>query len=205
MRIKNCLLEYEAETHTYTLDGRKVPSVTEIVSVIGGMPEDNAIIRRAAMRGERVHLLCELVDYDAIPENIDPEFLGYIQAYCRFVRDFRPKWEWIECKTAAIHSKYAGRLDRYGLIDGYKTIVDIKTTSNMDRIAKIRLACQIAGYIRTFKEAYDYEPDGMGVQLKPDGKYSIHPLWKIQEQYCFNADDLFMNALKITKVVNGYE
>ena len=200
------LLFYDEATHTYAIDGIKVPSVTEIVGLLNSVDMNNPMIRQAAVRGSLVHEYCEAIDYGAAPDEVEPELVGYLRAYNAFLRDYRPDWLYVERPLySAVHG-YAGTLDRLGCIDGKITIVDLKTNASFDRTAKIKLACQLFGYAEMFEERYAIKvQDRFGVQLKKDGTYTVHNPHKHELKYGFDAERLFWQLLEITKITGGYK
>lgn len=202
------MLTFNPETHTYAIDGKAVPGVTEIVNRLSpGFNVSDAVITQAARRGTAVHEYCELTDYGALePEQVEPELTGYVNAYLSFLRDYRPKWAFVEKPLASSSSGFAGTLDRFGFVSGRPTLVDIKTTSNPDRRAKIKLACQLAGYEILCKENCDISGlDCLGLYLTRKGSYTVVSMNKIQERYKFDAVTLFRSLLDIAKIAEGYK
>ena len=199
-------LVFSEDDHSYFVDGKRVPSVTEVCSLLtadkysGGQ----AIIHAAAVRGTAVHELCALYDMDALPDEIDPAYSGYLKAWASFCRDYRPQWLWIEKPLGC--PRLAGTVDRIGIIDGQPVVVDIKTTSSMDRVSKISLACQLAGYERLAELAniYVVKDSGIGVQLHKDGTYTVHSAAKIAGKYDFAPRSFFYSMLDITRTMKGY-
>lgn len=205
-------LTYDPETHAYTVDGRRVPSVTEIAGVLtaGKYAAMNpAMLEQAKRRGTAVHELCEQIDCGIDPEELDiePELVGYVNAYLAFLRDWQPEWEWVEMP---VHTdSYAGRADRIGKIDGQSAIVDIKTTSSMDRLSKLTLLLQLHAYrLAWFDMGHDAPKVLWGVQLKRDGKYTIHRGENIQKKYKLEPGApaaIFGMLLMIAKLIGGYK
>lgn len=199
------VLQFDEATHVYTLDGIKVPSVTEITGLLSPIDANNPIIQQASRRGSLVHEYCEQIDYGAPPDEVEPELIGYLKAYQCFLRDYRPEWLNIEDLLCSKFHGFAGRRDRLGIIDKRLTQVDIKTTASFDRIAKIKLACQLAGYAIADNE---YNPprimQNFGVQLKQDGTYTIHNTKNIEQKYGFDARHTFLQLLSLTKLTGGY-
>jgi hypothetical protein len=123
----------------------------------------------------------------------------------RFLRDYRPKWTQVEYPVYNVIGGYAGTLDRMGTIDGQRAIVDIKTTSSMDRASKISLATQLVGYdMASFAMGHPEAAIRLGVQLKSDGTYTPHDSAKISEKYNFSPAKLFANLLFIKQLTGGY-
>ncbi len=199
-------LIFDEETHKYFLNGEEVPSVTQICSPLTANKygAGQAIIQMAARRGTAVHEYCELIDYGAMPEEVEPELVGYITAYQKFLRDYRPEWHYIEKQLADTQLKFAGTLDRMGVIDGKRTIVDIKTTASMDRASKISLAVQMAGYgILAISNDMGEVEQSLGVQLKKDGGYTIHDTKKTEKLYHFDSTLTFLDLHRLQKLIGG--
>lgn len=199
-------LTFDETSHIYQIDGGQVPSVTQICGLLTAEKYGNggAMLGQAKRRGSAVHEYCELIDYGAEPDEIEPELLGYITAYLRFVRDYRPIWTHIEHRTAHTLLKYAGTVDRIGCIDGKQTIVDWKTTANMDRVSKISLACQLSGYdMALMDNGFPQAEQLWGVQLKRNGTYTIQDQAKIEDKYKFNSRMTFLDLLSIKKLIGG--
>lgn len=196
-------LLFDEATHTYTIDGRRLPSVTEICAPLTGGRYDNAAAAYAAARGTRIHELCALYDFDALPDEIEVECVPYVRAWSDFCRDWRPTWERVEWQMHDVDG-YAGTADRIGLINGRRVIVDIKTAASLDRPAKVSLACQMAGYERAAaEEGLHVDGDSLGVQLKKDGTYTVHSMKKIEKRYGFSAAELFLALLAMHRAVKG--
>lgn len=200
---------FDEATHTYTLNGVVIPSVTEICAPItcGKYPPVGAV-QQAAARGSRVHELCALYDMDALPDEIESDLVGYVKAWAAFCRDYRPVWQYIE---QPLHGEidagqpFAGTLDRIGAIDGFNRVVDIKTTSNLDRPSKVSLCGQIAGY-EWLADLNDIPIDfgyGLGVQLFKTGEYRVHVAWDIGEKYGFSGVALFHQLRTLHQVTKG--
>jgi len=167
-----------------------------------------ATLAQAARRGTLVHEYTESIDYGIPLEEIEiePELAGYVQAWLRFKRDWLFTPLHIEKPLYSTTSGYAGRLDRIGTVNGHLAIVDVKTTTSFDRLAKIALACQLSGYDRLCVENDIPDIDYLyGVQLKKDGTYTVHDAAKIESKYKFSAAQTFEYALRVKKVIGGFE
>ena len=200
---------YEESTHTYTLDGVVIPSVTEICAPITcGKYPPVGVVQQAAARGTRVHELCALYDMDALPDEIEAELVGYVKAWAAFCRDYKPVWRHIELPLYGSPDTglpFAGTLDRIGEIDGRTRVVDIKTTASLDRPAKVALCEQITGYewladLNKIDVSYGA---GMGVQLFADGNYRVHLIAEIAQKYDFRRVTMFFELRKLHKITKG--
>ena len=197
---------FDPLTHTYTIEGIVVPSITEICSVLTAnkYSSGQGVIDAARARGAAVHELCETYDYGSLVE-VPSELSGYVGAWMDFCRDYRPTWHYIEHQMFSKRLRMAGTCDRIGMIDGKMCVVDIKTTSNMDRASKIALACQLYGYGLLFADAHGFRlhGDSFGVQLKKDGTYVIHDARKISDKYSVAIDGAFLSCYNICQAVKG--
>lgn len=142
------MIRFDEETHRYWAeDGSALPSVTEICRFLSYDTAVNAkpwLRDAAADRGSRVHAWCMLYDYGALDlADVETDALPYVQAYIGFCRDFSPDWELIEHPMGSAGIGFAGTLDRYGVIDGARTLMDLKTTATL---RKAPLSAQLAGY-----------------------------------------------------------
>ena len=129
----------EAE-HAYYLDGKRIPSITQLLDM-GGLVNGAAYFtEESRRRGTEVHALCADWDMGAL----DPSVLTsneswaslakgeisrrpYLMAYMAACAALKPKWEAIE--EADVHPRYgfAGRTDRVGIVLGKQTVLEIKS------------------------------------------------------------------------------
>ena len=200
---------FDEATHTYTLDGVVIPSVTEICAPITyGKYPPVGVVQQAAARGTRVHELCALYDMDALPDEIEAELVGYVKAWAAFCRDYKPVWAHIELPLYGeidTGLPFAGTLDRIGKIDGRTQVVDIKTTASLDQPAKVALCAQTCGYewLVDLNDIATLSGCGMGVQLFEDGKYRVHRSDVIEQKYGFGSTALFHALRKLYKITKG--
>src|SRR5262245_12733032 len=126
-------LQFDAASHTYTLDGEILPSVTQILQSAGlvdysRVPRD--VLQAAMDRGTRVHLACQFLDEgDLDPASIGLSDMGYVSAYEKFKRETGFVPELIEHRVHHSELRFAGTLDRVGTFSGghYRLLIDIKT------------------------------------------------------------------------------
>jgi predicted phage-related endonuclease len=126
MNIKS-LVEFNHETHTYTLNGVELSGVTSILKrylfadKYANVPE--AILNRAAEYGTRVHSDVEMFINGFTPEEISTELQSFI--------------DWSNGKTLQSevlinNDIVASMIDVVELVEGGANIYDIKTTSVLD-------------------------------------------------------------------------
>ena len=187
-------IEFNEEKHEYTLDGVKIPSVTEILSPItmSGYSKINpAVLEHAAMKGTLVHEWCEMYDYGCAEDSVPSEIEPYCRAYMAFVRDYKPQWTMVEavvyCDTMVTGNGFAGTLDRAGVIDGKECVVDIKTISSPTTKQHISVCCQTAAY----SLASGIWGRRYALYLKPDGTYRLMNCEEYEQKHGFSGFDLF--------------
>lgn len=193
------LIFYEAD-HSYEVDGVKLPSVSEILRFMSREIYSNATqfqLDHAADRGTRVHRACENIDRYGSCE-ADNEIEPYVMAYIQFLKDKKPKWSLIETSMCDLDWGYAGTIDRYGVIDARRVIVDIKTNSSL----KIPLVtAQLNGY-KNLAEKDEHQVDAVAsLHLKKDGTYSYKE--RPKDDVTFEACLLLHKALKPKGEYNG--
>ena len=168
------MIQFDEHSHTYILNGVQLPSVTEITRFCAYDYRSDRpwLAQEAARRGTAVHEACALIDYGETPEET-PEIAGYLKAYRRFLKDYRPDWELIEHPMGNLETGFAGTLDRYGtLYDGRELILDIKT----GQLHRAALRAQLTGYRKLLLwERMDRPclPGLYALRLSRDGTYEL--------------------------------
>ncbi len=199
-------IQFDEAKHEYYVDGEQVPGVTEIlypITASGYSKINPAVLEHAAMKGTLVHEWCEMYDYGCADESVPSELAPYCAAYADFIRDYRPKWEKIEEIVAYYPLEgygnkimlYAGRLDRMGVIDGRKSIVDIKTISAPSTKTHISVCCQTAAYAKAI-DCYEHA-GRYALYLKPDGTYKLFDCLEYEEKQDFSGLDIFYKLLSL--------
>lgn len=163
------------QSHTYLLNGRTLPSVSELCA-----PLHRAVYRdapkwqmeAAAERGTAVHAATEALEAHGAAQ-IEEAHLPYLLAYKAFLQDHRPVWTLTEQPLYHPEHLYAGTPDRYGLLSGKHTLVDVKTTY---RVYKPLCRGQLNLY-RLMLMARGFPVEKMCIlHLKPDGTYKLIPI-----------------------------
>lgn len=182
-------LVFEAARHLYWLDGRLVPSVTGILKSTGiidySMIPQN-VLQAAARRGTAVHVALEYLDKGTLePKSVDPELLGYLQAYDRFVLESGFEVAHVENRVFDAIHQYAGTLDRTGFIGDTLVILDFKTG-----LVLPGHALQISAYANCLPLPRRFRR--IALKLNNDGTYRVHefPLHEYRRDL-----DVFLAAL----------
>lgn len=124
------ILQFFDRGHIYMLDGQRLPCVSDLCRFLHREIYKDAPLWQmevAADRGTKVHDATEALDRTGRAE-IEDEYLPYLQAYALFRQEHDVQWELIEHPDYHPAHRYAGTIDRYGMADGFKTLLDIKTT-----------------------------------------------------------------------------
>lgn len=163
-------LGFDEATHTYTVAGIRVPSVTQIIGYFfGGFEFVSAdALRYASDRGKAVHLACELDDRGTLDEaSIDPGIAGYVNAYRKFKRecDFEPGL--IEQALYSAGLRAAGTPDRVGRVNRRQAVVDLKSGGRMPWHG-----LQTAGYALLVPAPTEAR---YTLHLREDGTYRLEP------------------------------
>ena len=194
-------LLFDEDRHEYSVDGKIVPSVTHIIrflacDVAAGA---NASMRDAAAeRGSRIHEACTAYDIDGEDADVDGDIVGYVRAYADFLRDYSIKtWLSFEKPLCSLGVRqFAGTIDRFGMIDGKGTLVDIKTGSKLNMPMH---RAQLCGYdILLSDNGFSVDRRAI-LHLRKDGKYTFH----IVPQSDPEAMSAFIACCKIHKYLEG--
>lgn len=171
--------------HKYTLDGEELPSVSELCrflsrEIYGTVAQYT--LDAAADRGTRVHKLCEALDLYG-KADVQDDLLPYLQAYLQFRKDHTVQWEKIETAFHHPTDRYAGTIDRYGLLDGTHALVDFKTNYTVQK----PLCAASLNLYRRMLEANCLPVDKLYIlHLRKDATYQLLP---------YDLDDALPDAL----------
>lgn len=144
------VLKFDAEKHVYTLDGRVLPSVTQIIKRVLGEKYASADAHFHMAKGTEAHGLYALLatgadlslyDYD---QRLQPQ----VDAWRDWQRREHPEFLAPEWKLASLKLGYAGTVDLVCRIGKDVCIIDYKATATK------RDAIQLAAYLRLVKECH---------------------------------------------------
>src|SRR4029077_16681761 len=164
-------LQFEAATHTYRLNGRIIPGVTSVLKnarILDYSFISSDVLEAASKRGTAVHLALQFLDEGTLDRStVDPEHAGYIQAYERFFEESAFVPGNIEHRVFHGMHRYAGTLDRTGLLNDELTVLDFKTG-----IVLPGHAMQLAAYTNCLPMPRRFRRIALG--LRNDGSYRVH-------------------------------
>lgn len=163
------MLTFDATAHRYYWHGQPVPGVTTILAPLTDLSRvSESVLRAASEFGTAVHLACELDDKGTLDEAaLDPHLQPYLDAWRRFCREWEVEWSGIEQRVFHPKLRYAGTLDRKGIARGRRSIVDIKSSTQL----YASVGPQLAAYARADDEVLGAQAQRVAVQLKGDGTY----------------------------------
>lgn len=176
-------LQFDAETHTYTVDGRVYPSVTQIIKA-AGIIDDTRFNEEATNRGTLIHYATAMYDLGKLDEaGVPDDVRPYLEGWERFLRE--TKCEIVSVEKRVYHPtwEYAGTLDREVRLHHRDGLLDIKSGT-----PQAWHTVQSAGYaIASGRYCKRY-----GVYLDANGGYKL-------ESHDDDPGDqrLFMSALAI--------
>lgn len=168
------MLTFDEQEHRYFWEGQPVPGVTSVLSPLIDLSfVDPDVLQAAAAFGTAVHKACELDDLGQLDETaLDENLRPYLEGWRKFSADFQVQWRLIEHQVFHKTLRYAGTLDRFGLIKAPRwtrheeAVVDIKSSVALYPA----VGPQLAAYQRATPEA-SLLTKRLAVQLRDDGTY----------------------------------
>lgn len=177
------ILTFDEAAHVYRVDGVRVPSVTQIISMI--KPDFSAIpshiLNAKRDLGTAVHFACELDSKGELDEeSTSPKVMAYVKAWRKFQRDTSCIIDANEQQLYHKNLRFAGTLDlRCRIRTEHEAntgpwILDFKTCVDPHP----SFGVQLAGYETLVKDNCDdyiSKPVRRGtLHLEPDGRYRLH-------------------------------
>lgn len=190
-------LEFDEVNHIYKLDGRRLPSVTGILSVLNNfdmIPKD--VLERKRLLGTALHKAIELhINDDLDTSTIHQDVTPYFNAYLKFESDTGFKPDFSEARIFSKTFGYAGTLDLIGALNSERVLIDTKTVA----VLGCSVGPQLAAYKHGFEELNPDMPikKRFSLQLKPDGTYKL-PEYKDKRDI-----EIFKSCLNIHRWKNG--
>ena len=157
---------FDESTHTYRIDGRKVPSVTQVLGdLIPGWKASEWYLNR----GQAVHA-CAAMIARGIEFEHDPQIDGQVRACRKFFAEVKPVVHNVETAMYSEKYQYAGTYDLFGELDGRLIVFDWKASISP------ALPYQLAAYALE-SNVVNY---GCGVVLKETGEYSMTEIYDLR-------------------------
>lgn len=157
------------DTSAYRIDGVRLPSVTEILTIAGlsdWSMVPSSVLEEARARGSEIHLWLEMFDRGYLKDGDEPAeaIAPYVAAYHKFRAEVDFEIGEIEVVVLNAPHRYAGTVDRTGTLNGKAAIVDFKSGAPVPTTP-----LQLAGYEACFPERLErYE-----LHLRQDGNFRL--------------------------------
>ena len=162
---------FDEQTHTYYLNGLKIPSVTKVLQDAGLVKFFGNATENSRKFGDAMHLMTHYDDLGTLDvRSLDNNLKPYLLGYRKFLQ--KEKIVIIESELRGYSKKYlfGWTLDKVGIKNGVKTIIDLKSGV----INKLAVNLQTAAYKIGYNEYHkkDKAVKRGAVQLLPnDYKY----------------------------------
>lgn len=191
-------LHFDPESHTYTENGKKLPSVTTIIKSAGLIDYSHVqsdVLFLASERGTKVHRATESLDWGGDPEINGIE--GYIEAWKTFLTVSGSIVIQIENRVMGQINgiKYAGTFDRLIKKNDALEIIDIKTTGLESPAHPVQLWAYMYAYNQQIKDRFEHVRRYSVVYLKPDGGYKVNTVSRSIDKELHKS--VFCSALNI--------
>lgn len=203
-------LHYDDASHTYTLDGERIPGITEVLTAAGEIQGAEWFTPESRDRGSRVHLAAHyLLDDDLDWTTVDDSEMGYGLSVKRFLRETGAVIPFHEMPLAHPALKYGGTPDcPVAIWNCEPKVIDWKTGTYAPHHA-LQLAAQVE-LVRANAANLGLRPDeiphrGLIVSLHRTGRYTIHdPRTQREPITQAQAWAKFQNALQKFKEDNSH-
>lgn len=163
--------EYDDKTHSYYINGRRVPSATQIVAGLG-LIDTSRFTAYARDRGKAIHAaIASHIAGSLVLSGLACEHRPFVEAAISFLEISNAKIEVYETPVYNIGLGYAGTPDLVGEFFGDPGLPDWKTGSVDERVVGI----QTALYDLALPPARSRRRR-MAVQLSKTGKYKLFDL-----------------------------
>ena len=170
------VFRFDEARHEYELDGVRLPSITQLIS-LGGLVNGEAYFTEASRnRGTAIHAMTANFDLGVdLGEQLQSSPLrGYVLAYMAAVDALKPTWECIEEADYSARYRFAGRTDRIGMVFGKRTVCEIKSAVKAaHHSVQTSLQSILAAENRRMPNVSAEKWQRLTIYLKPTGKYSI--------------------------------
>jgi hypothetical protein len=186
-------LAFDEARHEYSVAGRRLPSVTQILSILqdfGGVPAE--VLARAAEFGSHVHQAVDLYNKRTLDEaSLDPALAPYLADWQKFLADSGAQVTASELRLCHPTLHFAGTLDVAALMGRKSVLIDVKTG-----VVPRTVGPQLAAYAELFRVNGGRVDRRLCVQLTGDG-------YRVTE--CKDPADwsVFMSCLNVLRFKNA--
>lgn len=163
------LCKFEKTTHTYTIDGAKVPSVSEVLGLLAPWKGSDM---EPAYRGTYIHDCCTAAEKGELDfDSLEPGDAGMVRGWMSFLLNYGIAGNIAKTEEPLFSPKhrFGGTPDRvcFGPLIG--CVIDIKTGAD-----RPTYPLQLQAYAMLAKETYGGKYEGLiDVFLFPDGNNKV--------------------------------
>ena len=155
-------LEFDPIKHIYRLDGKIIPSVTQILDEL--VPIQYKAGDWYLQRGRAVHaaaaFIARGIDFD-----FNEQIAGQVAAIRKFFAEVKPVRFAVEKRVYSKLYQYAGTLDLFAKINNKYCLVDYKSSMSIDRTG-----LQLGAYSLCMVNSISW---GFCVEISEDGEYKM--------------------------------
>lgn len=183
-------LVFDPIDHRYTLDGRELLYITQVLHATGIMRLDPTIpphrLEFARERGTAVHLAIRFasegrLDASSVSALVEPYLFAFENFCAAHMADFTPLL--VEEPMADAALGFAGTPDLIGMLRDWLSVIEIKTCAVMPPGTAVQTAAQkmlaVANGHRVLKR--------YGLHLRPDGTFRLHEYREVLDEQEFRA------------------
>ena len=165
------MLTFSEIPHEYQWNGKRVPSVTQILAPLESFAGVNPEILEAARDfGSNVHLAAHLDNIGQLDEDsLDPALAPYLAGWRAFKAETGFAITGSEVRLYNQVHAYAGTADAIGVLYDRLTVVDIKSG-----VVPATVGCQLSAYQAAAESIGVKVKRRLCVQLTGDGRYKLH-------------------------------
>ena len=181
-------LQFDEATHVYSVNGVRVPSVTQIIHVVYGIPW--AAEEYYLLRGQAVHA-CAALSLQGKDYDFDPSIRPQVKAIEQFLRDTKFKAIRIEQPFYSKAFGIAGKPDAIGSICDQTVILDWKASPSKQDWLQL-------GFYSLLTDVMH----GLVVQISDDETYSMSKvvplkMWRLKAQNTLAVYNIMKNDLEM--------
>lgn len=168
-------VQFEEKSHVYTVSGKRVPSVTQVLPDIPEWLLHRQEFIEKTIIGTNVHKWCELINKgeEILLRRIPDKERPYVQAWVNYLETGGIQILDSEFRIYNATHNYAGTVDVRAKDEISELLIDIKTVSQVSPAT----ALQLAGYIHGYNDGKDPTLQIFRrrcVQLKPDETFRVY-------------------------------
>lgn len=190
------VLIFDEATHTYTVNGVRIPNVTSILKE-ANLGTEVYWEQWHLDRGKAVHKACQFLALGELEwTSVDPEILDYVRGYEKFLRENQVRPILVEKRGWNHEYRYASTLDLYAEMGGEDCLIEIKTTK-VPATAALQTAAQLN--CDWEKRVPIHKIRRLAIELHADATY------KVIEFKDRNDFQVFLSALALNNWKRNHE